>query len=419
MMSVQQSFEVLLARLSGKDPPPIFEWNALRAQHRSQRLYLRGRRFAGLTLPSIDFSNCDLSNSEFFNSNLDGANLSNSILVEADFDSGSLARATFADTKATRCRFVDCTLDDATVERSSFCHSVLDSAYLERVTVRDSDFDHAIFDGSKLTEARFVRTGLRGSSFKGGDEYHQTCYQCILSGTEFIDCNLAGADFRGAMMSGTVLLSDLSEAIGLAEVRHAGTSELSVRQLVAAQSPLPGEFLRGCGLHPNTQQLLSGKLARNEHGTTLSLSKCFISYSTDDKAFVEILRNELNTRGVEYWYAPDHAEWGKSAKMQFAEQIRRCDRLLLICSRTSLASNWVRYELETAVAEEEARESAGRRDWRMVFPLAIDDSLFSWDDHLRPRLLAVIAGDFRGALEQGPAFQHAVEKLVQGLRRSP
>jgi hypothetical protein len=140
------------------------------------------------------------------------------------------------------------------------------------------------------------------------------------------------------------------------------------------------------------------------------LQSCFISYSAADRALVLQLQQALKERGVDYWSAPEHARWGEELKSQIDREIRQRDRVILVCSRASLSdSDWVRWEIDLALDQEKKRRK------RVIFPIMLDDSLLEWDDPRQRHILDVLAGDFRHAT-QGPAFDEASDKLVEGLR---
>jgi len=77
----------------------------------------------------------------------------------------------------------------------------------------------------------------------------------------------------------------------------------------------------------------------------------FISYSTANQDFAERLHADLQARGVRCWFAPHDLEGGKKIHDQIDEAIRVYDRLLVILSRESMSSRWVKTEIEKRPAE--------------------------------------------------------------------
>jgi hypothetical protein len=138
------------------------------------------------------------------------------------------------------------------------------------------------------------------------------------------------------------------------------------------------------------------------------LQRCFISYATEDRSFVDRLRKALNERGVDYWYAPEHGRWGEELHRQIDLEISLRDRMLLVCSEVSLKKDWVAYEIERALAQEKQRGS------RVIFPIMIDDALLTWNHPRATRIREVLAADFREATEE-EAFEEQLPKLLRAL----
>jgi hypothetical protein len=90
---------------------------------------------------------------------------------------------------------------------------------------------------------------------------------------------------------------------------------------------------------------------------------CFISYSSADKEFAERLHADLQAKGVRTWFAPHDVHAGKKLHEQIDEAIRVHDKLLLVLSPESMASEWVATEIA------KARKREVREGKRMLFPL--------------------------------------------------
>jgi hypothetical protein len=76
---------------------------------------------------------------------------------------------------------------------------------------------------------------------------------------------------------------------------------------------------------------------------------CFISYSSKDQEFADRLYADLQNKGVRCWFAPEDLKIGDRIRDRIDESIRLRDKLLLILSESSIASEWVEHEVESAL----------------------------------------------------------------------
>ncbi|MGZ3612239.1 MAG: toll/interleukin-1 receptor domain-containing protein [Ktedonobacteraceae bacterium] len=106
-----------------------------------------------------------------------------------------------------------------------------------------------------------------------------------------------------------------------------------------------------------------------------------MSYSSKDQAFAERLYADLRSKGVRCWFAPEDLKWGEHIRTGIDEAIRLHDKLLLVLSKSSVASGWVEREAKSALAKE-------RKEKRTVlFPVRVDravfESPFDWATEIR------------------------------------
>src|ERR1700691_120727 len=97
----------------------------------------------------------------------------------------------------------------------------------------------------------------------------------------------------------------------------------------------------------------------------LERTKVFISYTSADEAFAARLEADLKMAGIPCWFAPHDVEGGKTLYEQIEHAIRLYDRLLLIVSEDSMASEWVKTEIAYA------RERELVEDRRVLFPIRL------------------------------------------------
>jgi hypothetical protein len=168
-------------------------------------------------------------------------------------------------------------------------------------------------------------------------------------------------------------------------------------------SPLPIEFLRGCGLSDEAIRSLDSPSQPRYHS-------CFISYSSSDEQFVKRLYDDLQKRGVRCWFAPKDLRIGERIRTSIDGGIRARERLLLVLSEAAAQSPWVEKEVETAFEEER------RRGDLVLFPIRLDDAAFSMDagwvaDIRRSRHV----GDFRD-WRSSKGYEEALDRLLRDLR---
>ena len=137
---------------------------------------------------------------------------------------------------------------------------------------------------------------------------------------------------------------------------------------------------------------------------------CFISYSSKDQPFAERLHSELQGKGVRCWYAPEDLKIGEKIRVGIDESIRIHDKLLLVLSKKSVASDWVEKEVETAMEKERQQKRV------VLFPIRLDDAVMKietgWPaDIRRSRNI----GDFK-KWKTHDTYQKAFERLLRDLK---
>ena len=164
---------------------------------------------------------------------------------------------------------------------------------------------------------------------------------------------LSGANFHEVLLHETVLADvDLSAVTGLETCQHRGPSIIDYRTLQRS-GRLPLAFLRGVGLPDSFIEYLPSLLNQ-----PIQMYSCFISYSSKDQDFAERLHADLQNKGVRCWFAPHDLPIGAKTWDAIDEAIRLRDKVLLILSENSIASDWVEDEVNKAFAEEREQETA-------------------------------------------------------------
>jgi len=234
----------------------------------------------------------------------------------------------------------------------------LRGADLRRADLGWLDLSGAELQGADLSWSNVTGANLRAADLRGAD-----LSEADLTGADLSGADLSGANFAKAIAGSTVFGDvDLSEAKNLETIVHDSPSTVGVPTLFRSKGKIPDAFLRGCGVPDVLIQYLPSLIGQMQ---PIQFYSCFISYSGKDDAFARRLHSRLEAEKLRVWFAPEDMRGGKKSKDQIDEAIRIYDRLLLVLSRESMKSNWVRHEIKRARQKE--RET--KRD--VLFPISL------------------------------------------------
>ena len=149
---------------------------------------------------------------------------------------------------------------------------------------------------------------------------------------------------------------------GLETVKHEGPSSVGVDTLLKSRGDISSVFLRGCGVPENLIEYLPSLVSGQD---AIQSYSCFISYSGKDEEFAKRLHSRMREEKMRVWFAPQDIKGGEKLHEQIDEAIRVCDKLLLVLSEESMASEWVKIEIR------KARQRELREKRRMLFPIRL------------------------------------------------
>ncbi len=310
--------------------------------------HLARASLAAANLSAADLDGADLRGADLHGANLSGANLSGADLQGADLHGANLSGADLHTAHLSEAQCRGANLIRANLMWANLIGADLDAAYLR---------------GANLGE-----TLLCGAKLRGADLRHAKLGGASLSGANLRDANLHGASLHDANLHGTHVGAtvfgdlDLSVAKGLETVRHEGPSTVGVDTLFKSQGKIPEAFLRGCGVPDELIAQLPSLLGSQP---AVQLGSYFISYSQRDEEFARRLSARMRDEGLRVWHAPEDLQGGRMVPDQIDEAIRAHDKLLLVLSEHSLASEWVATEIRRA----RRRELKDGR--RVLFPLRL------------------------------------------------
>lgn len=287
----------------------------------------------------------------------------------------------------------------------------LNYAELRAKKLNDGDFRYmdmryADLTGCQLDSADFSWSNLTGAILRYAHLSNASLYKADISGADLTGAELINTELSESRMAWTTLGdNDLSVAKGLENIFHGGPSVISINTIYKSKGNIPEVFLRGAGV-PDNLIMYVGSLT----GKAFEFYSCFISYSNKDQSFVERLYADLQNIGVRCWYAPEDLKIGEEIRFGIDKSIHLHDKVLLVLSETSVKSQWVQQEVETALARERSQSRT------VLFPIRIDDAVMK-EDMGWPALIRNTRhiGDFR-EWKDHDAYRKAFDRLIRDLK---
>jgi uncharacterized protein YjbI with pentapeptide repeats len=306
-------------------------------------------------------------------------------VIVPDLSLAVLVREKLSGADLLDANLIGANLADADLEGAILWHADLTSADLRGANLSDAGFD----------EAKFIRTDLTGANLRGA----------VLTKSAIIAANLHEADLTDAVLGWTILVPlHLDRAIGLEQCKHSGPSVIDLHTILRSPN-LPISFLRGCGVPENVIEYLPSL-----RGDAIRFYSCFISHSSKDQAFADRLHADLQNKGVRCWFAPHDLPIGAKIWDAIDEAIHLRDKLLVILSEASIASDWVEDEVNKAFAEERDRKET------VLFPIRVDNTVMTtpepWARKLRDQRKI---GDFL-QWEKPLEYQKSLKRLLRHLK---
>ena len=282
----------------------------------------------------------------------------------------------------------------------------LRGADLHEVPLMGADLRRANLQWANLHKANLSTAILSNADLGGANLSHANLSHTDLSGTTFRQTDLTGTNFKQAYMRGTAFINvNLSIVKGLDTVRHLGPSSIGLDTIYCSKGTIPEAFLRGAGV-PET--LLA--YIRSLGEAPFDYFTCFISYSNEDQDFVKHLHNDLQRKGVRCWFAPEDLKAGDRFQVHIDEEIRHCNKLLVVLSKHSIVSGWVEHEVEIALQKERKGKPAD------ILPIRLDNAVENcstgWAKHIQTKRHIVGFENW----EQPNTYQRALSRLLRALK---
>ena len=386
-------------------------WNIWRRENPQVMIDLYKADLQGADLTHADLADANLAKANlggayFIATNLFGANLSGAYLINAEFDDVDLncADLTGADLSQSLIR-------DGYISNTNLIKASLRGAYIIQTNFSGTNLNETDLTGAEILRANF-------------DEVDFT--KADLSGTIFRDVVLNKANFYKTILGFTIFSdTDISTINGLEDVMHKSSSTLGTNTLQRSKGKIPVAFLRGCGLSDTEIEFaklaaqgldsnqvtdITYKIHQLYLGGGIQYYSCFISYSSKDQEFAQLLHDDLQNNGVRCWFDREDLKIGDSIRPTIDRQIRLRDKLLVILSENSIKSEWVGDEVEGALEEEQK----GNRS--VLFPIRLDDTALNTRDDWAAKIKRRRhIGDFSNWKDKA-SYQKAFERLLRDLK---
>jgi len=303
---------------------------------------------AGANLSKIDLNEANLRETDLRWADLSSSNLSSAFLNRADLRRANLTQTIF--------------------KKANLSEANLSETYLSGADLCEADLKRAFFIRSDLASVDLTNSDCQRADFRWAYLIKAKFNGANLSGANLIEANLTKAELKQSNLSEAFVAwscfgdNDLSETTGLNEVKHFGPSTIGIDTIYRSKGNIPGAFLRGAGV---PEHFISYAAYLNEKA--FEHFSCFISFSGNDRNFIEKIGDDLQREGIRCWYAPEEMKMGEAIRQQVDKLIRIEDKLLVVLSKFSVESSWIQTEVEAAIEEERHRNRP------VLFALRLDN----------------------------------------------
>lgn len=364
----------------------------------------------------INFEGADLKEANFKMANLQMAQLSRAEFYQADFEEAILAHATVYGANLYESNFKSANLMGIELYGSDLTRANLEKANLIRASLIGANLEGANFKRANLCNADLTWANLTEVNFEGADLSGADLSGAILNKT-----NLKEAKLENTLLSGTILGDVNLDTLCGASLEYASPSYVSWHSVARSlRSPGLLKCLRSVGIPLVVATYLIDSLRSiDEMELFTMLQTVFLSYGGPDEQFAKKLRNVLKQNGVVTWFFPDDSIPGKRLHNTMREGVNSYDRMILVCSKSSLTRSGVRNEIQQALARE-SREGGSL----ILLPITIDGYLFRKNTKFakenpgyRQEMLDRIVANFRDTDKDDAAFDKAVRRLLIALQK--
>ncbi len=390
-------------------------------------------------LGGADLSEADLGGADLIEADLGGADLRRANLGGADLSGADLGGAYLGGADLRGADLIEANLGGAGLSGAYLGGANLSGADLIGANLGGVDLRGAYLRGADLIEADLGgadlgRADLRGANLRGADLGRANLRRADLGGADLGGAylrgadlgraNLSRADLRGADCVKVILFNtsltdvDLSSLVN-ASIDHQGPSTIDHRSIARSlhcTNLLP--FLVATDM-PNVvaTYLIDAVKSLDPNGLFNLMHSTFISYGGPDQDFAERLQSALDQNGVRTFLFTKHAAWGETIQGAVRSGIHSHDRVVLVCSESSLTRAGVQHEIELTLRRETKEGGT-----KLLIPVALDDYVWhGWEpdnSDLKDEVLERVIGDAEGADTNQTKFDQTISRLLGALKVS-
>ncbi len=359
---------------------------------------LNKANFRKAILRKADLRNASLNEAFLTGANLEGANLEEANLKGANLDLVNLKGANLDHSDLRLSSF-----GGANLSKSKFNGANLSGANLSEANLSMANLSRAILKGASIRRANLTRTNLTRAKLKGANLNDAYLSEADLTKADLTEADLGRASLLNSKLKNVILtnsmlyrtvfgLTDLSTCRGLKSIKVSGKCIIDFETLKTSKN-IPPDFLFRIGLPQNYIDYLPSFY--NQNPIQLSYS-VFLSHSSEDRKFVDVLYKYLTSNGVHVWYDQRKIRPGDIIAKEVEKAIDIYDKLVIVCSENSLKESlWIKKELfEAAKKEENLRKKHGKQI-NSIIPIRIDDYVMEQSGDIFSKLREYHIGDFR------------------------
>ncbi len=338
------------------------------------------------------------------------ANLSDANLSEADLSEADLSEANLIEADLSGANLIGADLSGANLIDANLIGANLHDANLIGTDLIDADLIDAGLIDADLSDANLIDANLSEVDLSGANLSDANLSKAYLFGTRFLGSRLEATNLLNSEIASTIFARLKLDKVINIETVVVRESCIIDFETIKRSPGLPHKFLHKMGYSELALNYIPDLFKNNG----LTMFPVFLSHSWANKDFAGKLYEALIEAGVQVWYDEKKMKPSDDIYEGISRGINVYDKLILVCSKDSLNSWWVNEELNRIFKKERDYQKEEKGKERLLIPITIDDTIFSWEGAKAESIKDKIIGDFRG-WEDDVKFEKALRDLIMAL----